>query len=399
MSKLKNEDSDDLEGLGFATRAIHIGQKSDSETGAINVPIYQTSTYEQVELGKDKGFIYGRTHNPTRSALERSIASLENGDYGLAFASGLAACATVTQLLRPGDHILVSNAVYGGVYRLFEQMVSRYQINITYIDTDDLVAIEQAIFSNTKMLWLETPTNPLLKLADLAALCNLAQTNHIVTVVDNTFASPYFQRPLEFGADIVVHSTTKYLNGHSDVIGGAIVTSRADLYEELHFLQNALGAVPGPLDCFLTLRGIKTLAIRMRQHAQSAQKLAEFLSTHPGVSSVIYPGLPSNPQYELAKRQMSGFSGIIACELGGLDAVRQLLKETKVFTLAESLGGARSLICHPSTMTHASIPKSVQIECGITEGLVRVSVGLEDVDDLIADLDRAIPQRKIIMTC
>ncbi len=399
MSQIRRDANENELGPGFATRAIHSGQHSDSETGAVTMPIYQTSTYEQAELGKDKGYIYGRTHNPTRAALERCIASLENAEYGLCFASGLAACATVTQLLRPGDHILVGDDVYGGVYRLFEKVVSRYQIDISYVNTDDIVGIERAIFSNTKMLWLETPTNPLLKLADLSGLSKLAKANNLITVVDNTFATPYFQQPLEFGADIVVHSTTKYLNGHSDVIGGAVVTSRADLYEELKFLQNAIGAVPGPLDCFLTLRGIKTLAVRMREHAQNAQKIAEFLNTHPGILSVSYPGLPSHPQYELAKRQMSGFSGIVACQLEDLEAVRQLFKDISVFALAESLGGTRSLICHPSTMTHASVPKAVQLERGITEGLVRLSVGLEDANDLIADLNQAIPQRKSVTTC
>jgi cystathionine gamma-lyase len=394
MRNLEQDDREHQRSIAFAARARHAGQSFDSATSAITMPIYQIATYEQDELGKDKGNIHARTRNPTKATLERCIASLENADYGLAFASGLAACAMITHLLRPGDHILVDEQVCGGVYRLFENVVTRYQIQVTYVNTDDLLTVQQAIFSNTKMLWLESPSNPLLKVTDLAALCKLAKDNHLITVVDNSFATPHFQQPLQLGADIVVHSTTKYLNGNNDLIGGAIATSRCDLYEELKFLQNALGAIPAPIDCFLTLKGIETLALRMNRHAQNAQRVAEFLNIHPSILSVHYPGLSSHPQHELAKRQMSGFSGIIAFKLEDLQAVGSLLKDLRGFTPSENLGGTRSLICHPSTMTHAFMPKALQAERGITEGLLRLSVGLEDASDLIADLGRALPPRR-----
>jgi cystathionine beta-lyase/cystathionine gamma-synthase len=379
--------------LRFETLAILAGQHSEPVTGAIITPIFQTSTYEQEELGKDKGYKYARSHNPTRTALEKCIASLENAKYGLAFSSGLAACSAVTYLLSPGDHVLIGEDVYGGVYRLFEKVVSRYKIDITYVDAADEKAVAAAIRPNTKILWIESPTNPTLKLADIEALAALAKQHDIITVVDNTFATPLFQKPLELGADIVVHSTTKYLNGHSDVIGGALVTSRDDLYETLQFHQNAVGAVPGPFDCFLVLRGIKTLALRVREHERNATAIAQFLSSHPAIERVFYPGLPTHPQFDLAKKQLSGFGGIVACEVkGGLEGAKALLKNTQLFALAESLGGPKSLICHPSTMTHAPIPKDVQRERGITEGLVRISVGLENAQDLIEDLGQALDQ-------
>jgi cystathionine gamma-lyase len=399
MNDLKQDESGPQRGLGFAASAVPAGQRPDSAKGAITMPIYRTATYEQDDWGKDKEYTSGRIDNPARKALERCIASLENAEHSLAFASGLAACAMITHLLRPGDHILVGEHVYGGIYRLFENMDSRYQIQVSYVNTDDLVTVQQSIFSNTKMLWLESPANPLLKLVDLRALCKMAKDNHLISVVDNTFATPYFQQPLGLGADIVVHSTTRYLNGHCELIGGAIATSRSNLYEELKFLQNAFGTIPAPIDCFLMLRGIRTLAARMRQHAQSAQRVAEFLHTHPSILSLRYPGLASHPQHELAQRQMSGFGGIIACELEDLKAVDRLLKDLRVFTPAEIPGGPRSLVCHPSTMIHASMPKAVQIERGITEGWLRLSVGLEDPDDLIADLRRAIPHRTTSVRC
>jgi cystathionine gamma-lyase len=375
----------------FETRAIHAGQQSDPTSGAIITPIFQTATYEQEELGKDKGFIYARTHNPTRTALEKCIASLENAKYGLAYSSGLAACAGVTSLLKPGDHVVLGDDIYGGVYRLFEQVVAPHQIEITYVDLTRLDLVEKAIRPNTKLLWLETPTNPTLKLADIKALSTIAKKHNVVTVVDNTFATPCFQQPLNFGADIVVHSTTKYLNGHSDVIGGALVTSRDDLYQTLQFHQNAVGAVPGPFDCFLVLRGIKTLSLRVREHERNAATVARFLEQHPAIEKVFYPGLPSHPQFELARRQLSGFGGIVSCVVkGGLENARHVVNNVQLFALAESLGGHRSLICHPSTMTHKPIPREVQEERGIKQGLLRLSVGLENSQDLIDDLARAL---------
>jgi cystathionine beta-lyase/cystathionine gamma-synthase len=375
----------------FETRAIHSGQESDPVSGAIITPIYQTSTYEQEELGKNKGYIYARSHNPTRTALEECIASLENGKYGLAYSAGLAACASVTSLLRPGDHVILGDDIYGGVYRLFEQVVSKYGVEISYVDLADLKAVKGAIQPNSKLLWLETPTNPTLKLADIKALSALAKQEGLITVVDNTFATPCFQRPLDLGADIVVHSTTKYLNGHSDVIGGAVVTSSDDLYTQLQFHQNAVGGVPGPFDCFLVLRGIKTLSLRVREHERNATAVANFLETHAAVEAVYYPGLPSHPQFDLAKRQLSGFGGIVSFKVkGGLESATRVVNNVKLFALAESLGGPRSLICHPSTMTHKPIPREIQEERGITQGLLRLSVGLENVQDLIDDLSQAL---------
>jgi len=377
--------------LKFSTRAIHIGQEPDPVTGAIVTPIYQTSTYVQEGLGKHKGYEYSRTHNPTRTALEQCLAALENGKHGLAFASGMAACGAAMNLLSAGDHVVVGDDVYGGVYRLFERVLSRYKLTFSYVDARKIEEVRAAIRQETRMLWLETPTNPLLKLADLSALSELAREAGLITVVDNTFASPYLQRPLEMGIDIVVHSTTKYLGGHSDVVGGAIVTARDDLFETLKFHQNAVGGVPGPFDSWLVLRGLKTLAVRMREHEHNAMAVAQFLEGHPAIEKVIYPGLASHPQHALAKRQMSGFGGMVSCIVkGGFEGARKLLERTKLFALAESLGGVESLIGHPATMTHASIPKEQREARGISDGLVRLSVGIEDSEDLLSDLEAAL---------
>lgn len=377
--------------LGFNTLAIHQGQERDSATGALITPIYQTSTFVLDELGKNKGYQYARTHNPTRSALEECLASLEGAKYGIACASGLAAVSIVTDLLNAGDHVIVGEDVYGGVYRLFERVKKKFNIEFTYVNTADLDQIKAAIKPNTRIIWLESPTNPLLKLADLEAIGEIAKKNNLIFAVDNTFATPYFQRPLEFGADIIVHSTTKYLGGHSDVIGGAIITNRDDLYEELKFYQNAGGAVPGPFDSYLILRGLKTLALRLKEHERNAFAVANFLSQHKFVKAVYYPGLPSHPQFDLAKKQMRGFGGVVAFVVeGGLEAARALVNGTELFQLAESLGGVKSLICHPATMTHAPIPKEVREPLGIVDGLIRLSVGIEDAPDLIFDLEQAL---------
>ncbi len=377
--------------MKFSTRAIHVGQEPDPATGAIITPIYQTSTYAQEALGRHKGYEYARTQNPTRTALEQCLSSLENGKFGLAFASGMAACSTVMNLLSAGDHVIVGDDVYGGVYRLFERVLSRYKLSFTYVDARDTAQVEGAVRSDTKMLWLETPTNPLLRLADLQALAQLAKKHKLTSVVDNTFASPYFQNPLDLGVDIVVHSTTKYLGGHSDVVGGAVITSREDLAETLRFHQNAVGAVPGPFDCWLVLRGLKTLSLRMKEHEKNALAVARFLDQHPAIEKVIYPGLASHPQHDLAKRQMKGFGGMVSCVVkGGLEAAKKLLHGSRLFSLAESLGGVESLIGHPATMTHASIPREIREPRGIVDGLVRLSVGIEDADDLIADLKAAL---------
>lgn len=377
--------------MKFSTKAIHVGQEADPATGAIITPIYQTSTYVQEELGKHKGYEYARTGNPTRTALESCLASLENGKYGLAFASGLAATNTVMNLLSQGDHVIVGDDVYGGTFRIFDKVFKRYGVEFTFIDSRDVANAEKAIKPNTKMIWLETPTNPMLRLADIEAYVKLAKKKNLITTVDNTFASSYFQRPLELGADLVVHSTTKYLGGHSDVVGGAIVTSHDKFYETLKFHQNAVGATPGPFDSWLVLRGLKTLSLRMQQHEKNAMAIAQFLDKHPAVEKVIYPGLPSHPQHDLAKKQMDGFGGMVSLQVKGtMDDAKAFLHNTKLFALAESLGGVESLIGHPATMTHASIPKEIREERGITDTLVRLSVGIEDVDDLIADLSAAL---------
>jgi len=375
----------------FETRAIHAGCEPDSGTGAIMTPIFQTSTYVHESPGKHKGYDYSRTHNPTRTALEKNIASLEEGNYGLAFSSGMSAISTVTQLLDADDHVICCDDVYGGTFRLFDKILKRYNLEFDFVDITSSQSLERYIKSNTKLIWLESPSNPLLKLVDIEAIAKIAKSRGIVTVVDNTFATPFFQQPLKLGAGIVMHSTTKYLNGHSDVIGGALVTNDQYLYNKLQFLQNAVGAVPSPFDCFLVLRGIKTLAVRMERHAGNALKIAEFLESHPKVRKVIYPGLKSHPQHELARKQMSGFAGIITFFIkGGLEAARRFLEKVKIFSLAESLGGVESLIEHPAIMTHASLPKEVREKIGISDELIRVSVGIENVDDLIDDLKQAI---------
>ncbi|HEY1975693.1 MAG TPA: cystathionine gamma-synthase [Candidatus Baltobacteraceae bacterium] len=376
--------------MKFSTRAIHVGQDADPTTGATIVPIYQTSTYTQDRVGEHKGFDYSRTVNPTRVALEKQLAALEDGSYGSAFASGMAATAAVLNLLSAGDHAVVSDDLYGGTYRLFSRVLARYGLHFTYVDMTDLEAVRAAIEPATKLFWLETPTNPLLKLVDIRAVVAMRKPGQIVAV-DNTFATPYFQQPLTLGADVVVHSTTKYIGGHSDVVGGVAITNDKDLHETIKFHQNAVGGVPGPHDAWLTMRGAKTLALRMREHAHNAQAVAEFLESHDEVARVYYPGLPSHPQHALAKRQMSGFGGMVSFVLTGppergLDFAHRL----KYFSLAESLGGVESLICHPARMTHGSIPKEDRERRGVTDGLLRLSVGIEDEDDLIDDLTQAL---------
>ena len=378
--------------MRFATRAIHVDQEPDPATGATIVPIYQTSTYTQEAPGEHRGYEYSRTANPTRTALEECVASLEGADYGLAFASGLAATIATMSLLSPGDHVVAGDDLYGGTYRLFDKVLPRTGgLEFTYADTTDPKAVEEALRPETKLLWIETPTNPLLTLSDVQELSEMAHGRGAVVAVDNTFASPYFQNPLALGADIVVHSTTKYMGGHSDVVGGAVVALDPDFYEAMKFYQNAAGGVPGPFDSWIVLRGLKTLAVRMRQHEENALAVARFLEGHPEVETVNYPGLPGHPQHELAKKQMSGFSGMVSFTLeGGAEAAYAAVQKTEVFHFAESLGGVESLITHPATMTHAAIPREQREARGVTDGLMRLSVGIEDKEDLITDLDRAI---------
>jgi len=375
---------------GLATRAIHAGQQPDPLAGAVTFPIFQTSTYVQEGIGKNKGYEYARTSNPTRQALERNVAALEGGTHGFAFASGMASVDAVLKLLSAGDHVVCGENVYGGVHRLMDKILSRMGLTFTFVDTRDPAQVEAAITPRTKMLYGETPTNPMMRLADLGAMGGIAQAHHLFFVVDNTFATPIFQRPFESGADIVVHSTTKYLNGHSDMVGGLLVVRDDDLGERLAFIQNAAGAVPGPFDCWLALRGLKTLAIRMRQHDTNGRRVAEWLAGDRRIRAIFYPGLPSHPQHELAKRQMSGFGAMMSIETGSLEAAGRLVERVRLFALAESLGGVESLIGHPATMTHAAVPKAMREAMGLTDGLVRLSVGIEDVDDLIADLDQAL---------
>ena len=383
----------DQETPGFSTRAIHAGQSPDAATGAVTVPIYQTSTFAQEAVGKHRGYEYARTGNPTRAALEQCIAALEGGHHGLAFASGMAAEAAIMQLLKPGDHTVAVDDLYGGTYRLFRRVLEPMGLTFSFVDGSDLSAVERALTAQTRLVWVESPTNPLLKLVDIEAVSALAHGQQALVVVDNTFMSPSFQRPLALGADIVVHSATKYLGGHSDLIGGTLVLNRDDLHERLAFLQNAVGGVPGPLDAWLVLRGLKTLAVRMREHDHNARQVATFLSSHPRIGRVFYPGLPDHPQRDLAKRQMSGAGGMISFEVkGGLDSARKVVERTQLFTLAESLGGVESLIELPAAMTHASIPADTRRAHGVTDGLIRISVGLEDIADLISDLDRALAQ-------
>jgi len=377
--------------MKIETRAIHEGQEPDPQTGAVIVPVYQTSTYQQAAIGKHKGYEYSRTGNPTRKALETTLASLEGGKHGLAFASGVAATHAVLNLLGKGDHLVSGDDIYGGTYRLIENISQKWGLERSYADVADERNIEKAIQKNTKLIWVETPTNPLLKIVDLTSLAKIAKKHGIILAVDNTFASPYFQRPLELGADIVVHSTTKYLAGHSDVIGGAVVTSNDEVYRSLKFHQNAAGAVPGIWDSWLVLRGIKTLAVRMREHEKNAIAMAKFLSKHPKVEKVYYPGLPSHPRHQIAKKQMSGFGGMISIELkGGRPAVETFFSKLKIFSLAESLGGVESLVCYPSKMTHGVFSDEEKRKRGIKDNLVRLSVGIENVSDLKEDLERAL---------
>jgi cystathionine beta-lyase/cystathionine gamma-synthase len=376
----------------FSTICLHAGQEPDPTTGAIITPIYQTSTYVQDALGKHKGFEYARTQNPTRMALERNIAAMERGKAGFAFASGMAAIGAIATLLEAGDHVVVSDNTYGGTFRLFDKVLTRYRLSFSYVDTSDLAATERAFTPATKMLFIETPTNPIMRLTDLRAAAELAHRHAARLAVDNTFASPFIQRPIESGADLVTHSTTKYLNGHSDSVGGVIVANRDDDIQWLTFVQNAAGAILSPFDSWLVLRGTKTLPIRMQQHNANGLALAEYLDGHPKVKHVYYPGLPSHPHYELAKRQMNGFGGMLAFDLGSLDAARTVLNSVRLHALAESLGGVETLISHPATMTHASVPADRRAALGITDGLVRISAGIEDIDDLKEDLAQALDQ-------
>ncbi len=381
----------DRSGGGFQTRAIHVGQEADATTGATIVPIYQTSTYTQEDVGIHKGFDYSRTANPTRLALEKCLASLEEAAFGLAFSSGMAAIDAVMKLLTAGDHVVVSDDVYGGTYRLFEKVLARFGLSFTWVDASDPDNVLRALRPETRMIWAETPTNPLLKLVDLAALAEIARERKVLLAIDNTFATPYLQNPLSLGADLVVHSTTKYIGGHSDVVGGFAGTNSADLHQTLKFHQNAIGAVPSPFDAWLTLRGVKTLALRMREHERNARLVAGALAEHPMVARIYYPGLPSHPQHELAKRQMRGFGGIVSFVVkGDLATTRSVARGVRIFSLAESLGGVESLMCHPAVMTHASIPKADRDARGVTDSLLRLSCGIEDGADLVADIIGAL---------
>ncbi len=384
--------SDKTKHSGFATRAIHAGQSPDPSTGAIMPPIYATSTYVQSSPGEHKGYEYSRTQNPTRMAFERCIADLEGGKHGLAFASGLAATATLLDLLDTGDHVVAMDDLYGGTRRLFTRVRERSAgLKFSYVDMSDASRVEAAITDRTRMIWVETPTNPMLKLADLSAIAAIAKEHGILAVCDNTFATPAVHRPLDHGFNIVMHSATKYLNGHSDMVGGVLVTGDDALAEKLYFLQNSVGAVMGPFDAFLALRGLKTLPLRMTRHCETALEVARWLEKHPKVSRVIYPGLESHPQFALAKKQMCGFGGIVSFDIkGGLPEARRALERFEVFALAESLGGVESLVNHPAIMTHASVPAEVRAELGISDTLIRLSVGIEDLADIIADLEQAL---------
>jgi cystathionine beta-lyase/cystathionine gamma-synthase len=384
------KDGNNTAGLGIGTIAIHAGQRPDPTTGAIMTPVYQTSTYVQPELGRHLGYEYARTHNPTREAYERNVAALESGTHGIAFASGLAATDTMVKLLSAGDHVICGEGVYGGTYRLFNQVIARMGIEFSFVDSSSLDEIRAAIKPNTRLVHVETPTNPMMRLTDVAAAAEAAHAAGAWLSVDNTFASPYNQRPLEMGADIVLHSATKYINGHSDMVGGIIVVRDDELHERLRFLQNAAGGVPGPWDCWLAMRSTKTLHLRMKAHNANGQQVAQWLDAHAKVENVYYPGLPAHPQHELAKRQMRGFTGMISIEMGSIERAAAFVNQVRIFALAESLGGVESLIGHPAMMTHASIPRERRYAMGLTDGLVRLSCGVEDVEDLIADLDQAL---------
>ena len=376
--------------MKFATKQIHAGQHPEEVTGAVITPIFQTSTYSNAKLGESKGFDYGRTINPTRIALEQNLAALENGKHGFCFSSGMAAVQAVITLFKPGDHVICTNNVYGGTYRLFEQIIKNYGLEFSYVDTSNNEALKNAIKDNTKFIYVETPTNPMLNITDLKYLGELGKSKGITTCVDNTFMSPYFQNPLDFGIDVVLHSSTKYINGHSDVIGGCLVTSNDEIAEKFKFIQNSIGAVPAPFDCWLILRSTKTLAQRMRAHNENAIAICEVLSDESKIQKIYYPGLESHPQYELAKSQMRGFSGIISIEVGSFDKAVAFCNELKIFQIAESLGGVESLVCHPVSMTHGTVPKELREKFGLTDGLVRLSVGIEDIDDLLEDIKNAL---------
>ena len=375
----------------FATRAIHFGQEPEPATGAITVPIYQTSTYAQSAPGVHKGYDYSRTDNPTRSALQKALAGLEAAKYGLAFSSGMGAATTAMLLFKRGDHVVSSRDVYGGTYRLFTRVLQQFGLTFSFVETSNLKAMERAVTKNTRLVWIESPTNPLLRITDIRAAANIAHKHRALCLVDNTFASPFFQRPLSLGADLVLHSTTKYIGGHADVVGGAICLNDRALYENLKYLQNAAGATPSPFDCFLTLRGLKTLALRMREHEKNATRIAIVLKQHPRVRCVYYPGLPDHPGHDVAASQMDGFSGMVSFEVkGGLTAARRVLSRLRIFKIAESLGGVESLVELPAVMTHASIPKNERRKAGLEDGLIRLSVGIENLEDLIDDLTTAL---------
>jgi cystathionine gamma-lyase/cystathionine beta-lyase/cystathionine gamma-lyase/homocysteine desulfhydrase len=376
--------------MGFSTTAIHAGNEPDPTTGAVSVPIYQTSTYAQEALGKNKGWEYARTQNPTRSALETNIAALEGAKFGFAFASGMSAIDATLKLVKGGDHVLLGNNTYGGTFRLFNKILSNYGVEFDVVDTTDALSLEQYFKPNTKLVFVETPTNPVMAVTDLAAVSELAHARGAKVVCDNTFMSPYFQRPMEHGVDVVVHSTTKYLNGHSDSVGGFVALSNEEDAEWIKFVQNSIGAILSPFDSFLVLRGTKTLAVRMEAHDKNGRQVAAFLQEHPKVQKVYYPGLISHPQHEIAKKQQTGFGGMVSFETGSLENARRVLDNVKLCTLGESLGGVETLISHPATMTHAAVPVETRTHLGITDGLVRISVGIEDVEDIIADLDQAL---------
>lgn len=376
--------------MGFSTIAIHAGNEPDSATGAVSVPIYQTSTYAQDALGKHKGYEYARTQNPTRSALEKNIAALEGARFGYAFASGMSATDAVLKLVKGGEHVILGDNTYGGTFRLFSKVLSNYGVEFDLVDTTDATNLEQAFKPNTKMVFVETPTNPVMSVTDLQAVSEISHAHGAKVVCDNTFMSPYLQRPIEFGVDIVVHSTTKYLNGHSDSIGGFVALNDEKDAEWIQFIQNSVGAILSPFDSFLVLRGTKTLAVRMEAHDKNGRQVANFLAEHPKVQKVYYPGLVSHPQHELAKKQQKGFGGMVAFETGSLDNAKKVLESVKLCILGESLGGVESLISHPATMTHASVPVEKREQLGITDGLVRISVGIEDIEDIIEDLDQAL---------
>lgn len=376
--------------MGFSTIAIHAGNEPDIATGAVSVPIYQTSTFAQESLGVNKGYEYARTKNPTRTALEQNIAALEGAKYGFAFASGMAAIDTTLRLLKSGDHVLLGDNTYGGTFRLFDRVLSNYGIEFDLVNTSDAANLEPAFKPNTKMVFVETPTNPVMTVTDLAAVSNVAHAHGAKVVCDNTFLSPYFQRPIEHGVDIVVHSTTKYLNGHSDSVGGFVALNDDKDAEWIGFVQNSAGAILSPFDSFLVLRGTKTLAVRMEAHDKNGRTVANFLEEHPRVQKVHYPGLASHPQHELAKRQQTGFGGMVSFETGSLDNAKKVASSVKLCTLGESLGGVESLMCHPASMTHASVPSERRAALGITDGLLRMSVGIEDIEDILSDLDQAL---------